>query len=336
MSSDDRPVPAEPSPGPRSGSPGRHAHAGADQGGAIDWEVLGPFLERGAEIQTPLYEQAAAWLRALLSPDAAEGGAGGASGAAAPGAASRTPTVRRILDVGSGPGVVSCLLARAFPDAEVCAVDATEALLARARARADRLGLADRIHTHHAEVPHGLDSLGGADLIWSSKALHHVGDQRGAVAALAGHLRPGGLLAVCEGGLAPRFLPRDIGVGRPGLQARLDAAAEDWFAEMRAALPDATDTLEDWPALLANAGLRTPRTRSFLLDLPAPLADDVRRYIQANLSRAVEEYGDQLDPGDLSTLTRLVDPHDPAGITRRPDAFLLSVQTVHTARAQEQ
>ncbi|MCZ0992715.1 class I SAM-dependent methyltransferase [Streptomyces noursei] len=328
-------MPAEPSPSPRSGSPGRHAHSGADQGGAIDWEVLGPFLER-APRSRPRCTSRPPPGSAHCSPGRRRGWGG--RGIRGRGTRRRVPDTDRPPHPGrrQRPRVVSCLLARAFPDAEVCAVDATEALLARARARADRLGLADRIHTHHAEVPHGLDSLGGADLIWSSKALHHVGDQRGAVAALAGHLRPGGLLAVCEGGLAPRFLPRDIGVGRPGLQARLDAAAEDWFAGMRAALPEATDTLEDWPAFLANAGLRTPRTRSFLLDLPAPLADDVRRYIQANLSRAVEEYGDQLDPGDLSTLTRLVDPHDPAGITRRPDAFLLSVQTVHTARAQEQ
>ncbi|MFK0291217.1 class I SAM-dependent methyltransferase [Streptomyces sp. NPDC090442] len=316
MSSHDRPAPGQ--------------HASDHSGATLDWEVLGPYLERGAEIQAPLHEQVAAWLRELLSTTGPD------DGSAAGGAPTRAVTVRRVLDVGSGPGVVSCLLARAFPDAEVCAVDATEALLARARARAERLGLADRIHTHCAEVPHGLDPLGGADLIWSSKALHHVGDQRAAVAALAGHLRPGGLLAIAEGGLAPRFLPRDLGIGRPGLQARLDAAAEDWFTEMRAALPDATDTLEDWPAFLANAGLRTPSTRSFLLDLPAPLPDDARRQLQATLGRAVESYSDRLDPDDLSTLTRLTDPYDPAGVTRRPDVFLLSAQTVHTARAPEQ
>ncbi|KUL33986.1 SAM-dependent methyltransferase [Streptomyces sp. NRRL F-4489] len=297
----------------------------------MDWSVLGPLLERGAEIQTPLYEQAAAWLRELLRPRTD----GPSTDLANTSVEAHPAPVRRILDIGSGPGVVSCLLARVFPDAEVTAVDAAQALLDRARARAARLGLADRVHTRTAEIPHGLDPLGGADLIWSSKALHHVGDQRGAVAALAAHLRPGGLLAVCEGGLAPRFLPRDIGIGRPGLQARLDAAAEDWFAEMRAALPDTTDTLEDWPAFLANAGLRTPRTRSFLLDLPAPLSHDVRQYLHANLSHAVEAYGDRLDPDDLSTLTRLTDPYDPAGLTRRPDVFLLSAQTVHTACAPE-
>ncbi|XLE11880.1 class I SAM-dependent methyltransferase [Streptomyces sp. Pv4-95] len=284
----------------------------------VDWETLGPFLERGAELHTPLHEQAAAWLRELMT---AAGGTG-------------PDAVRRVLDVGSGPGVVTCLLARAFPDAEVVAVDATEGLLERARARADRLGLADRVRTHLAEVPDGLDALGGADLIWSSKALHHVGDQRGAVAALAGHLRPGGLLAVSEGGLSPRFLPRDIGIGRPGLQARLDAVAEEWFTQMRAELPDATDDVEDWPAFLADAGLRAPLTRSFLLDLPAPLSDAAREFISANLTRSSEAFADRLDADDLGVLTRLIDPEDPAGVTRRPDLFLLAAQTVHTARAQ--
>ncbi|MFG2287248.1 class I SAM-dependent methyltransferase [Streptomyces sp. NPDC048595] len=296
--------------------PGHH-HARHDSA-QIDWEALGPILERGAELHTPLHEQIAAWLRELLTGVAGTGPDG----------------VRRVLDVGSGPGVVSCLLARAFPAAEVVAVDAAGALLERARARAGRLGLGDRIHTHHAEVPDGLDALGGADLIWSSRALHHVGDQRAAVAALAGHLRPGGLLAVCEGGLAPRYLPRDIGVGRPGLQSRLDAAGEEWFTAMRTALPDAADDIEDWPAFLADAGLRTPRTRSFLLDLPAPLSAEARGYVQTRLTRSVDLYGDLLDADDRTTLARLADPDDPAGVTRRPDVFLLSAQTVHTACAR--
>ncbi|UKY53702.1 class I SAM-dependent methyltransferase [Streptomyces inhibens] len=291
-----------------------HTHDSAQ----LDWAELGPLLEQGAELHTPLYEQAAAWLRELLT---------GAAGSGPDG-------VRRVLDIGSGPGVVTGLLARAFPHAEVVAVDATEPLLERTRARAVRLGLGDRIHTHLAELPDGLDALGGADLIWSSKALHHVGDQRAAVAALAGRLRPGGLLAIAEGGLAPRYLPRDIGIGRPGLQSRLDAVTEEWFTEMRRALPGSADDIEDWPAFLADAGLRTPRSSSFLLDLPAPLSAEARAYVRTSLTRGIDVYGDRLDEDDLTTLARLTDPHDAAGITRRPDAFLLSAQTVHTARAR--
>ncbi|KIZ15437.1 SAM-dependent methyltransferase [Streptomyces natalensis ATCC 27448] len=284
----------------------------------MDWEVLGPVLENGAEVHLPVYEQAVDWLRTLL---AADGGPG-------------PDAVRRVLDIGSGPGVAACVLAQAFPGAEVVAVDPGAALLERARERAVRLGLGDRVRTHVAEVTDGLDALGGADLIWSSKVLHHIGDQRAAVAALAGHLRPGGLLAIAEGGLAPRFLPRDIGIGRPGLLARLDAAGEEWFTRMRTALPDSEDTLEDWPAFLADAGLRTPCTRSFLLDLPAPLSSAAREYVVATLTRILEAYGDRLDEDDRTTLARLTDPHDAAGFARRPDAFLLAVQTVHTARAR--
>ncbi|MFG2223120.1 class I SAM-dependent methyltransferase [Streptomyces sp. NPDC048644] len=320
-------------PAPAHTAARHHTHDGSTQ---MDWAVLGPLLESGAELHTPVFEQAAAWLRELLAPPAADG---------------RGP-VRRILDVGSGPGVTTCLLARAFPEAEVVAVDSSEPLLARARARADRLGLADRVRTHVAELPDGLDAppvsgdgagsadrpaygpVGDADLIWTSKALHHVGDQQRAVTALARHLRPGGLLAVSEGGLAPRSLPRDIGIGRPGLQARLEAATEEWFGQMRAELPGAAAVVEDWPAMLTEAGLHTPRTRSFLLDLPAPLSAEARAYVLEGLSRSAEMHGDLLAPDDLAAIGRLTDPDDPAGIARRPDVFLLTAQTVHTARAR--
>ncbi|MGW1838951.1 class I SAM-dependent methyltransferase [Streptomyces sp. NPDC002067] len=302
-----------------------HRHGDAD----MDWEVMGPLLESGAELHSAVFEQAAAWLR-TLTPQG-------------------TP-VRRVLDVGSGPGVATCLLARAFPEAEVVAVDPTPALLDRTRARAAALGLDGRVTTHRAELPDGLDTppgdaptdlgghptgpVGDADLIWSSRTLHHVGDQRRAVAALARHLRPGGVLALSEGGLPQRFLPRDIGLGRPGLQARLDAATEEWFARMRASLPGAENTVEDWPAFLTDAGLTAPRSRSFLVDLPAPLSAEGRAYVSTGLARAAEAFGDDLAPDDLATVTRLLDPHDPAGLARRPDVFLLAAQTVHAARAR--
>ncbi|MER7394979.1 methyltransferase [Streptomyces sp. NPDC000151] len=301
--------------GPHSHSDG-HGHDTTHP----DWGDLAPVLEREAELATPLYEQVTDWLRTLLG-GAEERAAGEAS-------------VRRVWDVGSGPGVVTCLLAQAFPHAEVVAVDPTPALLARARDRAARLGLGDRVVTHEAELPTGITELGTADLIWTSKVLHHVGDQRAAVALLAGRLRPGGVLAVAEGGLPDRVLPRDIGIGRPGLQARLDAAQEEWFARMRAALPGYRETVEDWPALLADAGLADTGSRSFLLDLPAPLDGAARDHVAARLSRAAEQYGDLLDDADRATLARLADPEDEAAIAHRPDAFLLTARTVHAGRAE--
>ncbi|MFF7371275.1 class I SAM-dependent methyltransferase [Streptomyces tricolor] len=285
----------------------RHGH-GHGHGTDIDWNELGPLLESQAELFTPVYERAMAW----LGQEVTEPGL--------------------IVDAGSGPGVVSCLFAEAFPGARVVAVDATAPLLERARDRAARQGVADRFDTLAGELPEVLDELEyPADLLWASRSLHHLGDQRAALAAFAERLAPGGTLALLEGGLPSRFLPRDIGIGRPGLQARLDALEEEWFARMRADLPGSVAETEDWPALLTAAGLKHTRTRTFLLDLPAPTPDRARAYVAAHLSRLREGIGEELDADDRATLDRLLDPSDPASVHVRPDVFVLGAYTVHTA-----
>lgn len=285
----------------------QHSHQHTED---VDWDARGEQLEREAELRLPYLEQAAGWLRELVG----EG-------------------VARILDLGSGPGVMSCLLARTFPSAEVVAVDAGPSLLRRARERAEREGVADRLVAREAELPAGLHDLGTADLIWTSRFVHHLGDQQAALDTLAGLLRPEGVLALAEHGLPARFLPRDIGIGRPGLQARLDAVREEWFAEMRASLPGSTEAVEDWSAMLARAGLTPAGTRSFLTDLPAPLDLPAREFLHHRLTGQLEMVGDRLDAQDRATLEQLVDEQADTGVLRRPDVFLLDADTVHTARA---
>jgi SAM-dependent methyltransferase len=287
----------------------RHGHGhGHGHGTDLDWSEMGPLLETQAELFTPVYERAMAWLaREVTEPGL-------------------------IVDAGSGPGVVACLFAEAFPGARVVAVDSAAPLLERARARAARLDVADRFDTLAGELPDVLTELDyPADLLWASRSLHHLGDQRAGLAAFADRLAPGGTLALLEGGLPSRFLPRDIGIGRPGLQARLDVVQEEWFARMRADLPGSVAVTEDWPALLTSAGLKHTRTRSFLLDLPAPASDRARAYVAASLTRLREGLADDLDAEDRATLDRLLDPADPASVHRRPDVFVLGAYTVHTA-----
>lgn len=308
-----------------AGTPAGHGHGhGHAPDGDLDWEELGDNLELAARIQSMWLEQAARWLCEL---------SGGAR------------AVASVVDVGSGPGVFTRLLARTFPDAGVRAFDGTPALLDRLAAEAAREGLADRIETYPAELQpeparsagdgadadletHGAD----ADLVWAANVLHHLGDQQAAVNRLAGLLRPGGTLAVSEGGLPHRYLPRELGFGRSGLEPRLDAVFADWFAAMRAELPGTVPAVTDWPAMLRHAGLTPTGTRSFLVDIPAPLTAEQRDYVHGMFERARDVVGDRLSSGDLATLDRLLDPDDPQGITRRTDTCILTAHTVHTAR----
>ncbi|MET9408525.1 methyltransferase domain-containing protein [Streptomyces sp. NPDC002935] len=272
----------------------------------MDFAQMLPLLVQEAELFTPAYVEAAEWLR------------------------EQQPEPGLIVDAGSGPGVISCLLADTFPGARVVAVDGVEPLLAEARARAERLGFADRFSTVEAELSDGIGEVEyPADLLWASRSLHHVGDQRAALAGFVRGLAPGGVLALLEGGLPTRFLPRDIGIGRPGLEARIDAVHDEWFTRMRAELPGAVQETEDWPALLTAVGLRHTATRTFLLDLPAPLSDEARAFVVTALTRRRDGLAEGLDADDLATLDRLLDPDDKASVHQRTDAFLLTAMTVY-------
>ncbi|WP_371544081.1 class I SAM-dependent methyltransferase [Streptomyces sp. NBC_00554] len=284
-------------------APHDHAHDGHTH---MDFAEMLPYLEQEAELTSPLYASAAAWLREWQ------------------------PEPEMIVDAGSGPGIVSCLLARTFPQARVVAVDGVEPLLERAREHADRLGVADRFGTLRTDLDDGLGDLEyPADLLWASRSLHHVGDQRTALEGFARALAPGGAVALLEGGLPARYFPRDIGIGRPGLQSRIDAIQEEWFAKMRAELPGAVTETEDWPALMHAVGLRHVATRTFLLDLPAPLSDEARAFVVSALTHRREGLGEHLDADDLATLDRLLDPDDKASVHHRPDTFLLTAHTVY-------
>ncbi|MFE0045181.1 class I SAM-dependent methyltransferase [Streptomyces albireticuli] len=285
------------------------AHHCGHGAGIRDWAAIGDQLERSAKVRTPFLEGAADWLAALADGEA-----------------------RRVLDVGSGPGLASLALARRFPRAGVVAVDAAPELLARAAELAEDAGLADRVTTHRADLPDGLEPLGAADLVWAGQVVHHLGDQTAALAALGRSLRPGGLLAVVEDGLAPRFLPRDIGMGRPGLQARLEAGMEDAFTAMRAGLPGSVPVTEDWPALFTAAGLTPAGSRTFLVDAPAPLDALGRDYAYDRLNRMREGLADVLPAEDLEVLDRLLDEESETGVRKRPDVFCLEALTVHVGR----
>ena len=131
---------------------------------------------------------------------------------------------RRILDLGSGTGTGALALVQRFEGADVIAVDISAPLLDRLRDKARDLGVAGRIRTHQADLDAAWPAIDTVDLVWASSSLHHMADPDRVLTDVFAAMRPGGLLALAEMDSFPRFLPDDLGLGRPGLEERCHAA----------------------------------------------------------------------------------------------------------------
>jgi SAM-dependent methyltransferase len=272
-------------------------------------------LETSARFDAPWVADAVAWLIDT---------SGRREGSARP---------RRVLDVGCGAGGAACAFARALGPGVVAGLDRDPRLLAIARRRATDAGLAGQIL---GWLSAGVDALpvaaASADLVWASGVVHHLPDQQAAIGTLAALLRPGGRLALVEGGLPLRCLPFDIGLGRAGLEARLDGARSRWFADMREEL-GGPPLPYGWPEALRRAGLADVRARSFLAEVAPPFDDLGRQVAERHLSSALSELGDRLAPDDRDTIARLLDPDDAAYIGRRDDLMITAVRTLNVGTA---
>jgi len=237
----------------------------------------------------------------------------------------------RVIDVGCGAGGAACAFAaRLPPGSRVFAVDRDPRLLAMARRRASAQGLGDRIRWSAGQVGALPVPDRSVEMVWASGVVHHVADQQAAVAELAALCRPGGRVALVEGGLPLRCLPHEIGLGRPGLEARLDEARARWFVDMRAELPGHPMPY-GWPEALAWAGPDGVQVRSFLAEMTPPFDGVGRAIVEQHLASALNELGHRLDAGDRDTIARLLDPEDPAHVGRRNDLAVTAARTVLVA-----
>jgi SAM-dependent methyltransferase len=237
-----------------------------------------------------------------------------------------------VIDVGCGAGGAACAFAQRLRRSggeppPVLGIDRDPRLVAQGRARAAAEGVADAVAWGLGAVGQLPVRPGAAGLVWASGVVHHVPDQQAAVDELAGLLAPGGRLALVEGGLPLRCLPHEIGLGRPGLEARLDEARARWFSDLRAEL-GGPPLPYAWPRALARAGLAGVHVRSFVAEATPPLDDAGFRIATMHLENAASELGDRLDADDRATVARLLDPADDAWVGRRRDLVVTAVRTV--------
>lgn len=284
-------------------------HHGADYD--IDWAEHAEHLSNAARTDARWYAAQAA---ALVRPDD-----------------------QLLADIGcGGAGMAAAMAAAAAPEAQVVAVDEDTTVLSAARNELKAAGLVDRVKLARADMADGREAVasalgGDASLIWASAVVHHAGDQQATVDALAGLLAPGGRLALSEGGLRSRHLPWDVGVGRPGLELRLEAAHDRWFAGMRAELPGSVPMPYGWTTALGRAGLDDATTSTSLLERPPPLDERDTAFVVDRLCHWVERLQefDLLEPDDVTAWNRLLDEDDPAWLGHRADLFVLEARSVH-------
>jgi SAM-dependent methyltransferase len=227
---------------------------------------------------------------------------------------------RTVVDLGAGTGTGTHALARAFPQAEVVAVDADDTMLERLRARLEGSGVEGRVRTVEADLDSGWPDLGttgssasgggtaavgGADVVWAAASLHHVADPARVLRDVRDALVPGGLLVVVEMTATSPVLPDDV--AHPGLAAHLE----------RALAQAGWNRYPDWSSYLTDAGLDLVERREPAAVVPP--GPDATRWAHATASRQREHLADHLDPDDLAALdavlaaTAPADPADPAG-----------------------
>jgi trans-aconitate methyltransferase len=104
-------------------------------------------------------------------------------------------TVRRVAELGPGPGVgLEALLAH-FPDAQVWGVDPSTVMLSQSRKRNQSAVTAGRLTLLEGNVS-ALSASEPADIVMASHVLYFWRDPAAEMAKIRGFMRPGGLLAV--------------------------------------------------------------------------------------------------------------------------------------------
>jgi SAM-dependent methyltransferase len=283
-----------PQGGAKHSAPPLSGHHGHHRDSAHD-EALADLLDLDAAVLGSWQDEVISWLEPFLPA-----------------------TPQRILDVGAGTGNGSLALARRFPTAQLTAIDRSPVMLQRLQRTVAAGGLEARVDTVQADLDEGWPQPQDVHLVWAASFLHEAADPDRVIRRIGAGLAPGGVLLVVEMETLPRFLPNDIGLGRPGLEERCIAKLTGigWNSH------------PDWRAPLERGGLEVVGQRSF----PSAAHPDRAagaRWAQAWLRRVREVLDGQLEADDLTTLDQLLAGNDPGSVLHRD----LSIRAGRTAWA---
>ena len=172
----------------------------------------------------------------------------------------RTARDGRALEIGSGPGWISILLAGERPDLKIDMVDASADMVRASRANVVEAGLASHVSVGQGTAERIDEAVSGPyDLVYSHDSLHHWSDPAAAFDRIRSLLAPGGVMVVGDE-------RRNIGAGASLLVAVLSRLIGPMGAFWRSSIA-AGYTGEEARLFLEGAGFSEFRVEEEFLSL---------------------------------------------------------------------
>ncbi|MBM4185611.1 MAG: methyltransferase domain-containing protein [Gemmatimonadetes bacterium] len=238
----------------------------------------------------------------------------------------------RVLDAGCGVGGMTVVFTQLAGSVE--AIDLDEQNVAETWTRVNATPGSQNVRVATGDLAELAYEDATFDLVWCSRVVHHVPDMVAAIRELARVTRPGGTVAIREGGFPFRVLPDDIGLGERWLEDRLSAAGVGRFGRPRVPEKGSVPYPFGWSQLLADAGLVDVQAKTFGFDSLSPLSADEEAWVTHHWRRWLtrEDWRALLRPEDIGVMEQLLDPDSPHHLFRRTDLHLRAGLTVYTGR----